>query len=131
MLGLLLFGLVGTGVELILLNHYEDSWQLAPLILIAVALVALSALQAGRGPRSLKIFRWTMALFVLAGVLGVVLHYNGAAEFQREMDPSQTRWTVATKALRAKAPPVLAPGLMAQLGLLGLAFCYRHPGEGG
>ncbi|HYJ16246.1 MAG TPA: hypothetical protein VE170_12200 [Candidatus Limnocylindria bacterium] len=27
----------------------------------------------------------------------------------------------------AKAPPLLAPGSMVQLGLLGLAYTYKHP----
>jgi hypothetical protein len=130
MLGILLFGLVGTEVELVLLNHYEDAWQFAPLILIVVALVALAAHQAGRGAASLRMFQGIMVLFVIAGLLGVVLHFKGAAEFQLEMDPSQSRWSLFANTMRAHAPPVLAPGLMAQLGLLGLAFSYRHSDEG-
>ena len=30
-------------------------------------------------------------------------------------------------AIGAKAPPLLAPGSMVQLGLLGLAYTYKHP----
>ena len=29
--------------------------------------------------------------------------------------------------MRAKAPPVLASGIMVQFGLLGLVYAYRHP----
>ncbi len=29
--------------------------------------------------------------------------------------------------MAAKTPPALAPGSMAQLGLIGLAYTYRHP----
>ena len=130
MLGILLFGIVGTGTELLLLNHYEDTWQYAPLILIVLALVALAAHQADRGTASLRIFQGIMVLFVVAGLVGVVLHFKGAAEFQREMDPSQSRWSLFSKTMRMHAPPVLAPGLMAQLGLLGLAFSYRQSDEG-
>jgi hypothetical protein len=126
----LMVGLVGTGVELVLLSHYEDGWQLSPLILIAVAVPALILHQAWRGTGTLWLFRWTMVLFVASGLLGVALHFQGAAEFQREMDPSLSTWSLTAKALRAKAPPVLAPGLMAQLGLLGLVFSYRHPASG-
>jgi hypothetical protein len=31
------------------------------------------------------------------------------------------------QAIRAKTPPLLAPGAMVQLGLLGLAYTYKHP----
>ena len=70
-----------------------------------------------------------MALFVIAGILGVWLHYRGAAEFQLEMDASQHGPALWWKALRAKAPPVLAPGLMMQLGFLGLVFAYRRESQ--
>ena len=70
MLGILLLGIVGTGVELVLLNHYEDAWQYAPLILIVLALVALAVHRAGRGTASLRTFQGIMVLFVVAGLAG-------------------------------------------------------------
>jgi hypothetical protein len=33
-------------------------------------------------------------------------------------------WELVEKVMRAKAPPVLAPGMMLQFGLLGLAYAY-------
>jgi hypothetical protein len=130
MRGVLVVGLVGTGADLVLLNHYEDVWQLLPLILIAAAVAALIANYARPGAASLKALRGIMVLCVVAGVLGIGLHFRGAAAFQREMDPSQSSWSLMTNAIRVKAPPVLSPGLMAQLGLLGLIVTYRHPDEG-
>lgn len=121
----LVLGLLGTIAELLLLEHYEERWQMAPLVLIAAALVALAWNAARPSARSVRAFQAIMGLFVLAGVVGVWLHLRGAAEFQREMDPSQPRWTVFVKAMRAKAPPVLAPGIMIQLGLIGLVSSYR------
>jgi hypothetical protein len=126
---LLLIGFAGTGVELLLMSHYEDAWQWAPLVLIALALVTLFSLVVAPGSGILRVFRLLMVLCVGAGLLGVILHFNGAAEFQRELDPTVGAIGVAQKAMRAKAPPVLAPGLMAQLGLLGLIFSYRHPSD--
>ena len=43
-------GFLGTGIELLLLGHTEDTWQLVPLILIGVGLVVLvwHAIAAGR-----------------------------------------------------------------------------------
>jgi hypothetical protein len=68
-----------------------------------------------------------MVLLVVGGAAGVVLHYRGSLEFQREMDPTQSGWELFTKVMHAKAPPTLAPGAMAQLGLVGLVYTFRHP----
>ena len=65
-----------------------------------------------------------MMSFLVAGVLGVALHFSGAAEFQREIDPAIGAWDLIKKVMRAKAPPVLAPGVMLQLGLIGLVYAY-------
>jgi hypothetical protein len=48
-------------------------------------------------------------------------------EFQLEIDPSLPRWELFKKVMRAQAPPALAPGVMMQLGLVGLVALYRHP----
>lgn len=127
LLALLTFGLVGTGTELFLLGHYEDSWQLVPLGLVAAALVtiAVHALRGGSG--SVRALQTVMGLLVLAAIAGVVLHYRGNLEFQLDMDPTASRWELFKKVVRAKAPPALAPGALAQMGLLGLIYTYRHP----
>jgi len=127
MLALLAFGLAGVTTELILLEHYEDVWMLAPLALIAVAAVTIVWHWLGGSRASLRVLQVTMALFLVAGAAGVVLHYRGNLEFQLEIDPSQSHWTLFKKVMHAKAPPALAPGVMAQLGLLGLVYAFRHP----
>jgi hypothetical protein len=48
-------------------------------------------------------------------------------EFQLEVSPGLAGWELLRKALNAKAPPALAPGVMAQLGVLGLIYTFRHP----
>jgi hypothetical protein len=120
-------GLAGVSADLIVLKHFEDSWQLVPLVLIAIAFGAIVWYLAGGGAPSLRLLQGTMALFLAAGVMGVVLHYRGNLEFQLEIDPSQHGWDLFAKVIQAKAPPALAPGAMAQLGLLGLAYVFRHP----
>jgi hypothetical protein len=123
----LVIGLVGTGTELMLLEHYEEPWQLVPLFLIAFAIATLALHQRRRDARSLRTFQVLMVLFLGAGLLGVVLHFNGAAEFQREIDPAIGAWDLVKKVMRAKAPPVLAPGVMLQLGLIGLVYTISRP----
>jgi len=123
-------GLVGTGVELTLLGHYEDSWQLVPLFFLALALVVIAAHLVVGGPNTVRVLRATMCLFIVVGIIGVALHYRGNLEFQLEMDATQSRWQLFVKAMHAKTPPALAPGVMAQLGLLGLLYTFRHPALG-
>ena len=67
-----------------------------------------------------------MVLFLGAGILGVGLHYQGNNEFELEMYPSLAGVELLSKALTG-ATPVLAPGSMSLLGVIGLALTYRHP----
>jgi hypothetical protein len=69
--------------------------------------------------------RVVLGLQVGAGLDGVVIHARANAEFQRELDPSLSGWPLWRKTLQAKAPPALAPGVLAQLGLLGLVYVAR------
>lgn len=126
----LTFGLIGVLADLTTLQHFEDSWQLVPMVLIGLALGAIGWYLAGGGAASLRLFQILMVLFIVAGVMGIVLHYRGNMEFQLEIDPSLAGWDLFTKVIHAKAPPALAPGAMAQLGLLGLAYAFRHPAFG-
>src|SRR5712671_5893134 len=125
--GVLALGLVGTGIELVLLEHYETAVQFVPLVSVALALAVLVWHKVKGDALSIRVLQAMMVLFVIAGIAGAGFHFRGAAEFQLEIDPSQSRWTIFKKVMRAKAPPVLAPGLMIQLGLVGLVYAYRHP----
>ena len=118
----LLLGMIGTGSELLLLNHVESWAQLVPIALLAGALMCLLWLAAAARPAAAALFQFVMALFVAAGLLGMVLHYRGAAEFQREVDPTLRGRALFWKTVRAKAPPALAPASMIGLGLVGFAY---------
>ena len=123
-LGVLVLGLLGTVVELVLLSHYEQPVQLVPVVLIVLALIVLVWHVMGRGAASLRVLMGLMILFVLAGFAGFVAHFHGSAEFQLDLEPSLSTWELLEKVMRAKAPPLLAPGMMMQLGLLGLAYVF-------
>jgi hypothetical protein len=126
----LTIGMFGVLADLIALKHFEDSWQLVPLLLIGLALCAIGWYLAGGGAASVRLLQILMLFFVVAGALGVVLHYRGNMEFQLEIDATQRGWDLFSKVIQAKAPPAFAPGAMAQLGLLGLAYAFRHPAFG-
>jgi hypothetical protein len=127
LLVILILGIVGTGVELLLIKHTEDVRQWIPLLLILSSLCVLAWRAVAGGNWSMRLLRAVMVGFVGAGFLGFYFHYNGSVEFRLESDPSLKGWALFWQAMRGKAPPPLAPGIMIQLGLIGLAYAYRHP----
>ena len=127
LLALLVVGLIVTGTDLLLLDHHEDAWQLIPLILIGLTLGVVIWHLAARDATSLRALQAAMVLFLFAAATGIVLHYRGNMEFQLEMDPALSGMALYRKAIVAKTPPALAPGAMIQLGLIGLAYTFRHP----
>ena len=130
LLPVFLFGAVGTLAELLLLGHYEEIWQLIPIFLLTVSLtVAALWFVAGKPGAILRVFQLSMLAFLVAGGMGIYLHYNSNVEFELELNPSaagrELIWSSLTGAM-----PALAPGTMFQLGLIGLMYTYRHPAFG-
>jgi len=123
----LFVGLLGTGTDLILLEHFEDQLQFIPLILLGLGLLVLAWQAIHPGRVSVRALQVLMGLFLIAGLLGLVLHYRGSMEFQLEVNPDLAGLELFLKAIRAKAPPALGPGAMIYLGLLGLAYAHQYP----
>jgi hypothetical protein len=122
----LVIGLLGTGTELLLLGHVESVQQRIPLVLLAVGLVA-GVWHAMRPTRAtVRMLQTVMVLCVLSGIIGVGLHAQGNEAFELEMYPAMHGRELAAKVLTG-ATPVLAPGSMVLLGLIGLTHTYRHP----
>jgi hypothetical protein len=126
LLAILLIGIVGTTIELLLLKHTEEGTQLIPLVLLGLALLAVVWHIARPSPGSMLTLQLLMVLFVAAGLIGMVLHYQANVEFQLEMDKSLSGMPLFWKAVAAKTPPALAPGTLSQLGLIGLAYSYGY-----
>lgn len=125
-----LLGVAGTAVELLLVNHTETFWQWLPLLLIGLSLVPLVFVRGRASSRAslcLRIFQVVMILFMLSGLIGLYLHYDGKVEFKLETDPSLKGWALFRDAMKGAMPPALAPAAMIQFGLLGLAYAWRHP----
>lgn len=127
MLGLFLLGVVGTLAELLLLAHDEDAIQLIPVVLAGAGIVIAIWNVIAPGAASVRTLQVLAVLFIAAGLAGVFYHYDANVEFQRELEPTLQGSALLWKVLQAKAPPALSPGLMVQLGLLALAFTFRHP----
>jgi hypothetical protein len=80
---------------------------------------------------SRRLLQLVMFVFLLSGFLGLWLHYDGRAEFRLEVDPTLAGWNLFLAAMTgATTPPVLAPGIMIQMGCLGLILALRQPAGG-
>ncbi|MFN2399146.1 MAG: hypothetical protein ABR543_10985 [Gemmatimonadaceae bacterium] len=130
LLAILLLGLVGTLVDLVLLEHTDGFWQQSPLYLLAMGLAATGWHVVHRGPASVRALQATMILLMVSGAIGVLLHYKGNVEFELELHATASGLGLFGEAVRG-ATPTLAPGTMIQLALIGLAYTYRHPSLGG
>ncbi|MDW3651910.1 MAG: hypothetical protein R8P61_32855 [Bacteroidia bacterium] len=124
LLAIFLFSLFGSVAELFLLEHTEGFWQQVPIILMPVSLVVLVWYYLDDRKLSRRSFQLVMGLFIISGFAGIGLHYNGNLEFELEMYPSMEGWELIWKTLKG-ATPVLAPGMMTALGLLGLLYTLK------
>ena len=125
-LAILLVGVVGTAVELLLLGHYEDRWQLAPLLLLGAMLLALTWHRFSSSHRSVQAVRLLSIVTVISAAVGIYFHYQANVEWEIETTPD-LRGVALFREVITGALPLLAPGTMLQLGLLGLVWTYRHP----
>ncbi|HEU4630338.1 MAG TPA: hypothetical protein VFS08_11380 [Gemmatimonadaceae bacterium] len=126
LLALVLLSTLGLLLELLLLEHFESVSQWLPLVLLGGVLGVSLVLVVRPGRQVIRIFQLLMLLCVVTGLLGIWLHYRGNVEFARELDPGLRGVALVWEAIRG-ATPTLAAGALAQLGLLGLAYTFRHP----
>ena len=127
LLAILILGIAGISVELWLMAHTEDFYQLIPLWLAALGAIAAATVVLRPSTGTVRLFQAIMILFLISGIVGAYLHFQVNMEFQLEMDPALSGMALYRKAILAKTPPALAPGAMIQLGLIGLAYTFRHP----
>ena len=120
---ILLLGMFGILVELLLVEHFEDAWQFVPLVLLTLGLVVIPWHARAPGRATAHALRALMSLCLLAGLIGIFLHYRGNREFELEQTPNASEWELFRESVMG-GTPALAPGVMIQLGLLGLLFGY-------
>ena len=130
LLAILILGMLGMSTELVIIGHTEDPWQWTPLVLMLLSLNVLGWYALSRGAASIRVLRIVMVLFIASGFVGITLHMKAKIEFQQESNPSLAGMALYRTALQSQSPPALAPGMMIQLGLLGLAYTFHHPALG-
>lgn len=119
-------GAAGTLAELLLLEHWEEFWQLAPLLLLGLDLLVVAWLVFDRSAFALRTFQGLMAVCGASGLAGLWFHYSGNVEFKLELSPGLSGFALFKEALMG-ATPALAPGTMVYLAAIGLVYTFRHP----
>jgi hypothetical protein len=119
LLAIVLFTAGGTLAELLLLEHVEEIYQLIPVILLGIVVIATLVLWLKPTRGVVQAFRVVMALCLASALVGIYLHYQANVEFVLERHPKMSGWPLTREAATG-AMPALAPGTMAQLALVGL-----------
>ncbi len=125
----LLFMTLGTLLELYLLDHYEDTLQLIPMLCIGAAIFVVGLLFLKRTRFVIGLFKGVLVLTALSGVYGAFLHLRANYEFELEMRPTAEGWDLFVESLSG-ALPALAPGSMIVLALIGYSYVLLLNKEG-
>ena len=122
--GIFIIGIFGTSLELLLLDHTEDFWQIIPLILLGVGFISFFIGSFTHLRLRWEIFRGIMVIFLLSGIYGFLLHYETNVEFEKEMYPGLEGIELFIKSMKG-ATPSLAPGAMMMLAFIGWLRSFK------
>lgn len=126
LLYVLVVGVLGILAELLLLGHDDDTLQFIPLGIGAAYLLAFAWYGATRARRAVLAVRVVSGLACVSAAVGIFLHYRANVEWELETTPTMHGMELFREAVTGSLP-LLAPGAMLQLGLLGLLWSHRHP----
>jgi hypothetical protein len=125
-LGLAALGTLITPVDLLLVNHVQKPTQWIPFVLLGINAAVIAWVLLRPSSRALRLFQAVSWLMMLGGLAGVGFHLAGNLEIARESAPDARGLALLLETVRG-GNPVLAPGLFAQVALLGLMFTHAHP----
>ena len=117
----LLFMMIGSLLELYLLEHYEDTWQLIPILSVGTTLVTLLILFFKKTTKVVNLFKAVLILTALSGVYGVYLHLQSNFEFEQDMKPTASFWQLISESISG-ALPTLAPMSLVVLACIGYSY---------
>jgi hypothetical protein len=114
-------------VELIYVGHTgANNGQLIAVVLVAVGLATATWHTIARNTASIVVFRINMYLFLVFGLDGILTHYHAGVQSALKSQPALSGFPLLVAALSGNIP-LLAPGMLIQVGLLGLVYTYNHP----
>jgi len=116
----------GTVVDLLLVEHRQDLFQLIPFVLSRLGLIAVLAALLRPQRTTLRMLQIVMVLNILGSLFGVYEHVEHNMAFALEIRPNTTT-SAAFWAALSGANPLLAPGILALAAIIALAATYYHP----
>ena len=122
-------GVVGTVPELLLLHHYNGKDQLIPFFTLGLSGIALIVVVIRQTASTIRALQVVMILTILSSGIGVLEHLKANARNAGTLQNGE-RFPTSINAIISGFDgfaQLLAPGVLVQVGLLGLAFTYRHP----
>lgn len=126
LLSLAALGVLITPFELLILGHIRNREQLIPFALLAMATAAIVLVLLRPNALTLRWFQVAMVLVTLGSLVGVFEHVKSNLLISVHLFHLSGIAALWDAAVNGKAP-LLAPGILAQVGLLGLAYTFRHP----
>lgn len=117
---------VMTAMELVFVEHWNETIQLLPFALCGLGLVSLAFAYFRPSHSSLRLLRGCMVLIGLCSLIGFYEHMSINYRFWLEVYPDAAAWDLA-KATVGGENPVLAPGILLLGAAIGLAAAYQHP----
>lgn len=126
LLGLAAFLCLGTIVELVFQEHYKELLQWVPLLFCAVAFVLIALVLLRPTRATITALRVGMALGALASLVGVYEHLEQNMGFVLDIKPNTAMLDAFVESLHGAAP-MLAPGLLAIIGVIAIMGTYAHP----
>jgi hypothetical protein len=118
-------GTLGILGELLLLEHYRFDSQWIAVTLTVLTGVCSVTLVFNLNARVMRVVQLALLLVVLGSAFGVLEHVKTNYD-RMEKGSNVSGLSLIWQALKGSAP-ALAPGALAQLGLLGLLFTHKHP----
>ena len=119
--------LIVTEAELLFVGHTgSNNGQVIAVVLVSLGLITVSCHAILRNTSSIVVLRLTMYLFLIFGIDGLFTHYHWAVQSALKSQPTLVGMPLVYATLSGKIP-LLAPGMLIEIGLLGLIYTFQHP----
>ena len=117
---------IGTLVELWAIEHTREPVQVVPYILSAAGLIVIALALIHPARLTFNLLQFVMGLAIIGGAFGAFLHLKINYDVAIMLDPGGNSLDLAVNTVKGHNP-LLAPGILAFAGILGLASAYQHP----
>jgi hypothetical protein len=117
--------LMGTLLELWLVNHTDDAVQWVPFVLAGAGILVALIVLARPRPATVRLLRWCMLLLIVGSMFGIFEHVSNNISFEREIQPNATVNRLIWRGFSGPNP-LLAPGTLAIAAVLALAATYKY-----